>query len=383
MQLSLLQESAVDGADYNQFHNDLIPRLHERGLEIEAFNPVTDGWDQLDFLGPICRAFSLSKYWQDISKARIIYGSPMNSLPFLDSQSKHIVNFTYIADALKRTIDRPEYGEEILALKKHLEEAKILGVNFDHSKEEYYRLIKEAQETICRTNFSIVVPNRNAKEDLLRYYDMPASRVTVLPYGLNEDWFQHDQSCKECERMTAMFDPEKPLLVYYADLHYGLSDFMAQGIDRIMETFQRIRELQKLVILNTNDPAYRILFQKRGAMVIENPSTEHLKHIFHKGQIYLQTARYETRNLPIMQAMASGMAIISFPIGLAEDCIETGKNGFLVQNLIQMIAKVDFLRNNPEKARDFGHNSYLMAKNKFSINKSAEQYNKYFENNKY
>lgn len=383
MQLSLLQESAVDGADYNQFHNDLIPKLHERGWEVEAFHPVTEGWEQLDFLGPICRAFSLSKYWQDISKAKIIYGSPMNSLPFLDSEGKHIVNFTYIAEGMRRTIDRPEYGEEVLALKKHLEEAKAIGINFDHSKEEYYRLVKEAQETICRTNFSIVVPNRNAKEDLLRYYEMPANRVTVLPYGLEESWFEQNKSCGDCSKLVDGYDRDKPLLIYFADLHYGLSDFMAQGIDRIMETFQRIRELQKLVILNTNDPAYRLLFQKRGAMVIENPDPVHLQHIFQKGMIYLQTGRYETRNLPIMQAMASGMAIISFPVGLAEDCIETGKNGFLVQNLIQMIAKVDFLRNNPEKAKDFGHNSFLMAKNKFNINKIADQYSKYFDNNKY
>jgi glycosyltransferase involved in cell wall biosynthesis len=324
----------------------------------------------------------LSKYWHEISKGEIIYGSGMNSLPFLNHKGKHVVNFTYIAEAVRRTIDRPEYGEEIPAQKKHLEEAKATGINFDYSKEEYYRLIKEAQETIIRTGHSIVVPNRNAKEDLLRYYDISASRIAVLPYGLEESWFSQSDKCADCEHLTKNFDQSKPLLIYYAYLNYGLSDFLAQGIDRIMETFQRIRELQKLVILNTNDPCYRKLFQKRGAQVIENPSAKHLQHIFKKGQIFLQTARYETRNLPMMQAMASKMAIVSFPVGLAEECIETGKNGFLVQNLIQMIAKVDFLRNNPEKAKNFGDNSFAMAKHKFNINKIAEQYLKYFSNNK-
>ena len=379
MELALLQESAIDGPDYNKFHQDLVPELRNRGCNITTFEPVTEGWDQLDFLGPICRAFSLSKDWQEISKSEIIYGSPMNSLPFLDSPAKHIVNFTYIADAMKRTIDRPEYGEEVLALKKHFEEAKSVGINFDHSNEEYYRLIKEAQETICRTKFSIVVPNRNAKEDLVRYYNIEPHRITVLPYGLEEEWFKADQSCHQCDRLVRDVDSSKPLLIYYADLHYGLTDFMAQGVDRILETFARIRELQKMVILNTNDPSYRLLLQKRGAIVVENPSTEHLSHLFHRGGIFVQTARYETRNLPIIQAMASSLPIISFPIGLAEDCVETGKNGCLVQNLIQMIAKVDFLRNNPDKAREFGHNSYLIAKNKFTLAKSTDQYFKYFE----
>lgn len=380
MELSLLQESAIDGADYNQFHQVLVPKLLERGCQVQMFNPVEEGWEKLDFLGPICRAFSLSKYWQEIAKSKIIYGSPMNSLPFLDSDAKHIVNFTYIADALKRTIDRPEYGEEVIAMKKHLEEAKTVGIDFDHSKEEYYRLIKEAQDSICRTKFSIVVPNRNAKEDLNRYYDIEPHRITVLSYGLEEAWFEREHQCSQCDQLVRDIDPQKPLLIFYADLHYGLSDFLAQGIDRLMETFQRIRELQKLVILNTNDPNYRLLLQKRGAIVVVNPTQEHLRHLFHRGDIYVQTARYETRNLGLMQAMASGLSIISFPIGLAEDCVETGKNGFLVQNLIQMIAKVDFLRNNPEKTKEFGHNSFLVAKNKFTLAKSVEQYAKYFEN---
>jgi hypothetical protein len=49
VQLSLLQESAVDGADYNQFHNNLIPILQERGIDVETFFPETEGLDQLDF----------------------------------------------------------------------------------------------------------------------------------------------------------------------------------------------------------------------------------------------------------------------------------------------------------------------------------------------
>ncbi|MDO8513016.1 MAG: glycosyltransferase family 4 protein [bacterium] len=379
MRLALLQESAVDGADYNQFHRNLVAPLSQQGYSVNLFEPVTEGWEKLDFLGPICRAFSLSKFWQEISKSDLIYGSPMNSLPFLESPSRHVVNVTYVAEALKRIIDRPEYGEEVIALKKNLEEAKSVGINFENVKEEYYRIIKEAQETICRTKFSLVVPNRNAKEDLIRYYDIEPQRITVIPYGVEEDWFTNQEPCSQCDGLFSEIDRTKPLLIYYADLHHGLSDFLAQGVDRIMETFQRIRELQKLVILSTNDPAYKRLFQKRGAIIVENPTSEHIKHLFHRGDIYVQTARYETRTLPVIQAMASSMPIISFPIGLAEDCVETGKNGFIAQNLIQMIAKVDFLRNNPQKTKEFGHNSFLIAKNKYSLLKSISQYAKYFE----
>jgi glycosyltransferase involved in cell wall biosynthesis len=214
----------------------------------------------------------------------------------------------------------------------------------------------------------------------VQFCHIKPERITILPYALEQKWFENPTPCTECDTLFAETDPDKPMLIFYAELKHGLIDFLGQGVDRILETFQRIRELQKVVILETDDPAYKQLFQKRGAIVVENPSDEHLAHLFHRAGLYVQTARYEPRVLPLMAAMASRLPIISFPVGLAEDVIETGKNGFLVQNLIQLIAKVDFLRNNPEKAKEYGQNSYTIAKNKFSLAKCLEQYQKFFSN---
>ncbi len=379
MSVSLLQESILDGSDYNQFHTSLAQSLVEKKFPAAVFEPSPTGWNQLDFLGPVCRAFSLSKHLDSIINSTVLYSSPMSALPFMEEKTKHVIHVPYLAESLVRAINRPEYGEEALVLKKYLEETRLSGVNFDSSKDEYYRLIKESEEIVCQNEkYTFIVPNRVVKEDLNKYYNVAPHRVTVIPYGINNNWLNQNQPCSVCDRYFADLKLDTPTLIWYASLHHGLTDFLSQGVDRILETFQRIRELQKIVILDTNDPAYKPLFQKKAAIVIENPSPEHLPHLFHRAGIFVQTARYETRNLPIIQAMASSLPVVSFSVGMAEDYIETGKNGFLVQNLIQLIAKVDFLRNNSLKSKEIGHNSYIVAKNKFSIDKSRDHYEKYF-----
>lgn len=377
MELAILQQSALDDADYNQFHQSLASALMDRHHEVEIFQSRTEGWRELEYLGPLCRAFSLQKYWSDITKHSLVYGSPLNILPFLDAPITPIISIHSVTESLKRSLRYPDYGEETATLKRHLEEAKTAGLSLDYNHEEQYRFQQEAEEAICQSNYSLAVSSRSIKEDLIRYYDVKPNRITILPYGVEPLWFNPSQQCRECDAIFREVNPKEPLLIYYANLKRGVNDFLAQGVDRILETFQRIRELQRLVILFTDDPAYKTLFARHGALVVENPTPEHISHIFRHGGMYVQTARYEPRNLPLIQAMASGLPIISFPVGLAEDVVETGKDGFQVQNLIQLIAKVDFLRGNSDKAQEFGHNAQKLAKSKFTIARSAEQYEKY------
>lgn len=377
MKIAILQEARRDDADYAEFHGWLVKSLREK-YEADIFEPAQNGWQEMDYLGAVCRAFSLAKHWGEVTSHSVIYGSPMTILPFINAAVTPIVAFHRVTAALQRSLYRPDYGEDATTFRRHLEEARLAGVILQENTEDQYRLMKEAEMAAAQTNYPIVASSRSVKEDLLTFYSVPPNRVMIIPYGVHQIWFNKAEGCAQCDNRFADLDNKEPFLIYYADLKQGLTDFISQGVDRIMETFQRIRELQKLVILSTNDSAYKKLFEKQGAIIVENPTPEHLIHLFGHGGMYVQTARYESRTLPIIQAMASSLPIVSYPVGLAQDIVETGKNGFLVQNLIQLIAKVDFLRNNIAKAEEFGKNSYKVARAKFVLEKSVDGYEKYF-----
>lgn len=379
MKLAILQEANIDDTDFSIFHQSLAEGLQANQHQVGTFTSKAGRWQQLEYLGPFCRAFSLLKYWPEITKYTLVYGSPLTMLPFLDAPITPVVGMHSVTEALKRSLHYPDYGEESATLKRHLDDSRLAGLALDYSQEDRYRLLKEAEEAICQTNYPIIASSRNIKEELMRFYDVKPNRISILNYGVEPHWFQDVTPCPECDARFKEMNNQESMMLFYGELHRGETDFLIQGIDRLLEIFERIRGLQKLVILITDDPNYRPLFERTGAIVFENPSLEHLPHLFRHAGMFVQTARYEAQSLPLLHAMACGLPVISFPIGLSEDIIETGKNGFLVQNLIQLIAKVDFLRGNPVKAVEFGKNAAKLIRQRFILSKSISQYEKFFQ----
>ena len=78
-------------------------------------------------------------------------------------------------------------------------------------------------------------------------------------------------------------------------------------------------------------------------------------------------------NLAVLEAMQSGMAVISMehPTTL----IEQGKNGFLCKSPEEMANRIKELQSNPDLARQFGERSKEIVAEKFSTTKFVDSWN--------
>jgi colanic acid/amylovoran biosynthesis glycosyltransferase len=89
-------------------------------------------------------------------------------------------------------------------------------------------------------------------------------------------------------------------------------------------------------------------------------------------------------NLPtvIMEAMAAGLPVISTPLGGIPEMVEPGANGELVpeRDPEALCAAIERFIADPEQARRFGGRAREIAREKFSIGKSAQQLQQLFEN---
>jgi glycosyltransferase involved in cell wall biosynthesis len=81
-------------------------------------------------------------------------------------------------------------------------------------------------------------------------------------------------------------------------------------------------------------------------------------------------------NLPtvIMEAMAAGLPVISTPLAGVPEMVETGVNGLLIpeHDPPALAAAIEYLIANPEQARRFGDRGREIAREKFSIETSAQ-----------
>jgi len=63
----------------------------------------------------------------------------------------------------------------------------------------------------------------------------------------------------------------------------------------------------------------------------------------HYGDIYVNPGRYEGFCLSLIQAMSQGLVPITFPIGVAPEIIQNGRNGYLINTIDDMIKKINLL----------------------------------------
>ena len=97
----------------------------------------------------------------------------------------------------------------------------------------------------------------------------------------------------------------------------------------------------------------------------------HIKDYLKATDIYLQTSLSETQGLTILEAMASGKAIVAVKATGTEDFIINNSNGLLAQkNKKDFIGKIEFLIKKPAKRRIFGGKAREDAKKYQEVNQA-------------
>ena len=110
-------------------------------------------------------------------------------------------------------------------------------------------------------------------------------------------------------------------------------------------------------------------------------SEEEKKRLINENDIFILTSYQEGFGIVVIEAMATGMPVISTRCGGVEDIIEDGVNGFLVdkdddEKMANIILK---LKSNPELRKKISRNAYKTVKEKFSFDKICNQFKQIFD----
>jgi glycosyltransferase involved in cell wall biosynthesis len=69
------------------------------------------------------------------------------------------------------------------------------------------------------------------------------------------------------------------------------------------------------------------------------------------GSILFIPPRYEGFSLSLIEGMSQGLIPITYPVGVAQEIIINGKNGFIVKNQKEAIEKAKKIMSNKAKSR--------------------------------
>lgn len=105
-----------------------------------------------------------------------------------------------------------------------------------------------------------------------------------------------------------------------------------------------------------------------------NPSPKDMKNCYSNADLFINPSAHETSGKILLEAGASGLPIISTPVGLANEIITAGENGFIVPADPDTICDRILQLSNPNTRKKFGHHIREKVLNTFGWHTIMNRY---------
>ncbi len=373
------------------FEETFAEKLGCAGIETKVFYPSNKELRKIPQVGTILSMASLREYKEELNSYDLIYSTNGTCVALMDNEISpqvvpvyHSTGFS-IFETLIADKEGVEERETYLKHSSELKNLEMVPRDISAKSLQNWGLcgIFAAQNAE-----NIVAVSENVKQELIEFGGAKQENIKVIENGLENYWFEENINCPECQKLMSGWDQNKTTVMWVGRMGRDELNFKIKGIDRLLEVMSSLDEnrFNKVVIAiiplesKIYAPKYSALFESRGIKFFPNHPYEHLPHLMRHGDIFIMTSRYEGFSLALVEAMASGLAPISYQIGVAPEAIINGTNGYLINNLKEMIDKIYLLSNNSKLLKEISNRAAKTAAARFKIDDMITKYKEYFLN---
>lgn len=209
--------------------------------------------------------------------------------------------------------------------------------------------------------------NLRSKADLIRW-GVPAAKITVCPLGLEYSHYQASEGPKSeriaREMQRAQFGIPKNRLVigsFQKDGNfwgYGETPKLIKGPDILCDVLVTLSKQFPIFMLLTGPARGYVKERLRDAGVgflhthLDSPAE--VAPLYRLLDLYLITARAEGGPKALLEAGASGIPVVSTPVGMAPEVISDGVTGYLVEGVSEILRRATDLLNAPDTRTSMG-----------------------------
>lgn len=104
-------------------------------------------------------------------------------------------------------------------------------------------------------------------------------------------------------------------------------------------------------------------------------SIEALRHAYKSSSVFLNTSIHSPVPTVLMEAMASGCAVVSTNNCMIPEIIQHGENGLLADTADELRSSCQYLLDNPSKARELGEAAKKTMQDKFNLQRFVDDWN--------
>jgi glycosyltransferase involved in cell wall biosynthesis len=213
-------------------------------------------------------------------------------------------------------------------------------------------MIKRATRVIAVSDFT--------RRELRKYYSIPESRIRVIHNGVDVNKFKPTKDkCKVKAELG--FNPDDPTVLSVGRLYARKGLFtLIESMPQITKRFRNIRFLisgkgQSDEMRKLNAHAERLGVKDNLIFTGYYPDKK-LPKLYQAADVFAFSTFYEHHPFAVLEALATGLPVVSTNVGGIPETIENGKNGFLVEPFKskQLADKIIYLFEHPAEAAEMG-----------------------------
>jgi glycosyltransferase involved in cell wall biosynthesis len=246
-----------------------------------------------------------------------------------------------------------------------LEQSNLLNEEYklcslEKSSVTHFKVIEKELREYDAADF-ISIPSKFVKNSFIKH-GIPESKLIVNPYGVNLDSFKPKGKKDDVFRV-----------IFVGQLS------LQKGVHYLLEAFSNLNLPNSELILiggknKDIDPYLKLYEGKYSYLGIKNQSE--LANYYSNSSLFVLPSIQEGLAMVILQAMACGLPVLSTTNTGAEDFINEGEEGWIIQ-----IRDVDAIRNrivwaynNQEKLIEMGNKACNRVKNGFTWDDYGDRY---------
>ncbi|WP_130860460.1 glycosyltransferase family 4 protein [Gracilibacillus phocaeensis] len=213
------------------------------------------------------------------------------------------------------------------------------------------------------------------------------TKILRIPNGVDTEKFKPlvEHSKASLKLQLGIETDNKPILLFAGAIN------KRKGIHNLLEALENSSDNDNMsyTFIFCGPILENINFEERIEQLNMNPNidiyfmgnVENINEYMKISNIFVLPSYSEGLPNVLLEAAASGLALISTDIGGSRDIVDDNKNGFLVQknNPHELAEKIHLLVNDFNKINKFANHSRRVAVEKFALNAIAKEYNDLYE----
>ncbi len=216
------------------------------------------------------------------------------------------------------------------------------------------------EESMLHRAKKIIAVSHFTKWELINYYKIPVHKIRVIHNGVDTKKFQPIADKRKVKRELG-FNPDDISIVSVGRLYARKGLFtLIESMPSVVKRFPRA----KFIISGKgqSDEMVKLIYHAKRLGVKDNivftgytPDRE-LPKLYQAADIFAFSTFYEHHPFAVLEALSTGLPVVTTTVGGIPETIESGKNGFLVEpyNQRQFADRIIYLLENPAKAVEMG-----------------------------